>query len=172
MFAASAEATQHQHRGETMPFCGKCGESVSEGAAFCSRCGAPVGSIPGVGPIPAPGKALTSNVAALLSYVLGFITGIVFLILEPYKNDTFVRFHAFQSIIFSAALVVFWIVWNGFFWTLLLSLSFLWPVLNLINTVVSLGAFLLWLFLMYKAYNGERYMIPIIGEFAARQSGQ
>ena len=114
-----------------MPFCGKCGTSVTEGTAFCGNCGTPVGSAPGVAPTPVAGKSLASNVAALLSYVLGFITGIIFLVLEPYKNDKFVRFHAFQSIFFSAALTVFWILWNGIFWTLFLGVHFLWPILSL-----------------------------------------
>jgi uncharacterized membrane protein len=65
----------------------------------------------------------------------------------------------------------FWIIWNSNFWTLFMPISFLWPIFSLIDTLVSLGAFGLWLFLMYKAYNGERYMLPIIGEFADRQAG-
>ena len=52
------------------------------------------------------------NLAAALSYALGFITGILFLVLEPYKNNRFVRFHAIQSIIFSVACVAFSIVWS------------------------------------------------------------
>jgi uncharacterized membrane protein len=114
---------------------------------------------------------MTSNVAAALSYLLGFITGIVFLVIEPYKNDRFVRFHAFQSIFASVAYILFWAVWTrlivfGFF-----TAGFLWPILSLVGSLVSLGAFVGWLFLMYKAYNHERFMIPVIGEHAARQAG-
>jgi len=154
-----------------MPFCGKCGANVTEGTAFCGGCGAPVASAPGGPPVPASGTALASNVAATLSYVLGFITGVIFLVLDPYKNDRFVRFHAFQSIFFSVALMVFWFVWNGVFWTLFMGMHFLWVILSLVGMLVSLGALLLWLFLMYKAYNNERYMLPIIGEIAAKQAG-
>ena len=114
---------------------------------------------------------MASNIAAVLTYVLGFITGIIFLILEPYKNDKFVRFHAYQSIFISVVFMVFWILWNGLFWSLFMSVRFLWPILSLISTVVGLGGFLLWLFLMYKAYNNERFMLPIIGELAAKQAG-
>ncbi|NWG14159.1 MAG: DUF4870 domain-containing protein [Acidobacteria bacterium] len=117
------------------------------------------------------GKPFESNVAALLTYVLGFITGIIFLVLEPYKDDKFVRFHAFQSIFFSVALIAFWILWNGIFWTLFMGGGFLWPILSLISLLVSLAAFLLWLFLMYKAYNKETYKIPFMGELAAKQAG-
>ena len=68
-----------------MAFCAKCGASLPEGANFYSSCGTTVGAaLPSAGP-------LSSNVAALLSYVLWFITGIVFLMLEPYKKDKFVR---------------------------------------------------------------------------------
>ncbi|MFI5125808.1 MAG: hypothetical protein ACHQJX_03190, partial [Candidatus Acidiferrales bacterium] len=58
----------------------------------------------------APG--LTMNMAAALSYALGAITGVLFLALEPYKNNRFVRFHAIQSIIFSVACVAVAIVWS------------------------------------------------------------
>jgi len=160
-----------------MPFCGKCGTETGEGVSFCGKCGAPISSGSGEAsppvppPPPAPGNSMTSNVAGLLTYILGFITGIIFLILEPYKNDTFVRFHAFQSIFFSAALIVFQILWNGIFWSIFARVGFLWPIMSLISTLVSLGFFLFWVFLMYKAYNNERFMIPIIGEFAAKQAG-
>jgi uncharacterized membrane protein len=154
-----------------MPFCTQCGASVNEGVAFCGRCGAPLSAAPAVPPAPAAGAGMASNVAALLAYVFGFITGIVFLILQPYKNDRFVRFHAFQSIFFSVAVTVFWILWSNVFWMTFLSIGPLWAVLSLISTLVSLAVFLYWLFLMYKAYNNERYMIPFLGELAAKQAG-
>ncbi len=153
-----------------MPFCGKCGASLSEGTTFCGNCGAPVTSSPGVVQTRSTGTSLAPNIAGLLSYVLGFITGIIFLVLEPYKNDKFVRFHAFQSIFFSVALTAFWILWNGILGALFWNVSFLLLILGPISALVSLAAFLLWIFLMYKAYNNERFMIPIIGEFAAKQA--
>ncbi len=162
-----------------MPFCGKCGTQVSEGTAFCSRCGAPIsGAAPAAPPSynapPPPPNApaaagMAPNVAALLSYVLGFITGIIFLVLEPYKNDRFVRFHAFQSTFFSIALTIFWIVWSQLFW--LIPFGFLMTLFGLLGMLFQLAMFLFWLFLMYKAYNGERFMIPVIGDFAAKQAG-
>jgi uncharacterized membrane protein len=140
--------------------------------AFCSRCGAPVGSTPGT-PTSAGAAAMAPNVAALLSYILGFISGILFLVLEPYKNDRFVRFHAFQSIFFSVTLIIFSMVWNivllGFLFGSMF--GFVSTLLYLISTLIWLGVFIYWLFLMFKAYNGERYLIPIIGELAARQAG-
>jgi len=155
-----------------MAFCSKCGASLSEGVAYCARCGAPTSSSPSGGPPPLPATGgMPPNVAAALAYLLGFITGIAFLVIEPYKNDRFVRFHAFQSIFASVAYFIFWSIWTrvivfGFF-----SMGLFWTMLTLLGSVISLAAFLCWLFLMYKAYNNERFMIPVIGEYAARQAG-
>jgi len=115
---------------------------------------------------------MASNVAGLLTYILGFITGIIFLVIEPYKNDKFVRFHAFQSIFFNVALVVFWIAFTiltsilGF-----VSLGILAAVMGLVGILISLAILAYWIFLMYKAYNNELYRIPFIGDLAAKQVG-
>jgi len=115
---------------------------------------------------------MASNVAGLLTYILGFITGIIFLVIEPYKNDKFVRFHAFQSIFFNVALVVFWIAYTiltsilGF-----VSLGILAVVMGLVGVLISLAILAYWIFLMYKAYNNELYRIPFIGDLAAKQVG-
>jgi uncharacterized membrane protein len=112
---------------------------------------------------------LTPNLAAALSYLLGFVTGIVFLVLEPYKNDKFVRFHALQSIMLCVALFVFSLVWHIVFGILLP--TFLWVMASLLLNLAYLAVFIYWLFLMYKAYQNERYMIPYIGELAVKQAG-
>lgn len=156
-----------------MGFCSKCGTGLVPGAAYCGSCGNPAAGGP---PPPAQtsrdGTGLDSNVAGLLAYLLGFITGIIFLVIEPYKNDPFVRFHAFQSIFFSVAWFVFWMLWTSFFMIgVFSSFGFLWTIMSLVSTLVSLGVFLLWLFLMYKAYNRERFMLPFIGELASKQAG-
>ncbi len=150
-----------------MAFCGKCGSPIAEGTSFCSRCGAPASP-------QTPGGAgtatqMTPNLAAALSYVLGFVSGIIFLVLEPYKNDGYVRFHAYQSIFFSLALLAFGIVWNIVLGILMI--GFLWTLASLVLSLVYLAVFFYWLFLMYKAYGNERYMIPYIGELAAKQAG-
>ena len=160
-----------------MAACSKCGSVIAENAVFCSVCGSPVSSAgrPAVPPPPPPPLAgaastgMTSNIAGALCYLLTFITGILFLVLEPYKRDRFVRFHAFQSIFFGVILVVFNIVWSNIFLGAL-SLGFLWTIFSLIGTLVYLACFFLWLFLMYKAYNSETFKLPVIGDLASNQA--
>ena len=123
---------------------------------------------------------MTSNVAGLLAYVLGFITGIVFLVLEPYNKDKFVRFHAFQSIFFNVVMIGFWIVWtilSMIMWAIGFRILG-YTIGGLLSTVMSIGslvvflAFLItWGFLMFKAYNNQRFELPVIGKLAARQAG-
>jgi uncharacterized membrane protein len=124
---------------------------------------------PGSGVVTAAG--LQDNLAGALCYVLGFITGILFLVLEPYNRKPFIRFHAFQSIIFSAAWIALSIAISIMFSIVGIAMGFMWPILILLRLVIGLGGFVLWLFLMFKAYNGERYQLPIIGPMAEKQAG-
>ncbi len=90
-----------------MPHCTACGRELMEGSAFCGSCGASAGVQLVAAPAStaaaqattmaaAPGTALTMNLAAALSYVLGAITGVLFLVLDPYKTNRFVRFQPFN----------------------------------------------------------------------------
>jgi len=117
-------------------------------------------------------SGMQQNVAGLLCYLAWWVTGIIFLVLEPYKRDPFVRFHAFQSIFLNVALIIFGIVWSNIIVMGMLSLGFLWTIFSLIGTLVYLAFFLLWLFLMYKAYNNETFKIPVIGDIAAKQAAK
>ena len=92
---------------------------------------------------------MQENVAAALCYALGFITGILFLVLEPYNKNRNIRFHAFQSIFMS---VFFAIVHYVVFLCRHGELGFLF----LLSPLISLAFFILWLFMMYKAYNNQR----------------
>jgi len=115
---------------------------------------------------------MSSNVAGLLTYILGFITGIIFLVIEPYKNDKFVRFHAFQSIFFNVALIVFWIAYSVVTSILgVVSLGILAVAMGLVALLIMLAILAYWIFLMYKAYNNELYKVPFIGDLAAKQVG-
>ena len=159
-----------------MAFCAKCGAALTEGVTFCGGCGAPVGAVAPGAPAPAasaavPG-AMAANVAGLLTYVLGFITGIIFLVLEPYNRDKFVRFHAFQSIFFNVAIIVFWIAYTIVSTVLgVVSFGIIGIVMAILGLLIFLGILVYWVFLMYKAYNNEKYMIPYIGKLAAQQAG-
>jgi uncharacterized membrane protein len=170
-----------------MPFCANCGSAVSDRAAFCAGCGKPVGAssqpvaaaqtttggVVAVQPVHSQPAAmgLSSNVAAALAYILGFITGILFLVLEPYKQDRFVRFHALQSILYSAAGIVFRIGWSILVSALLDVTAWAAMLLVPVGLAISLGLFVFWIFLMYQAYSNREFRIPIIGAIAAKQVG-
>lgn len=110
------------------------------------------------------GTGLKKETAAALSYVLGFITGIIFLIIE---KDPFVRFHAMQSI--AVSLVFFALSWVLGILSVILGLTvFLAWVGPLLSGLVMIAGFVLWLFLIYKAYQGERWQVPYIGKIVAK----
>ena len=162
-----------------MTFCSKCGSTVTEGAVFCSVCGSPASApggqaAPPVPPAPAgaAGTGMSSNVAAALCYLLWFITGIIFLVVEPYRRDKNVRFHAFQSIAFGIVALILQIVWNMIISIGFLSFGFLFAIVGLVGLVIWLAIIGFWVFLMYKAYNNETYMIPILGEWASKQAAK
>jgi uncharacterized membrane protein len=103
------------------------------------------------------GTGLQQNMAGLLCYLLWWVTGVIFLVLEN-KNE-FVRFHAIQSIVvFGFASVVL-----GVFSSI--------PLLGgLVASLIGIAAFILWIILMVKAYQGERFKLPVAGDIAERYS--
>ena len=109
-------------------------------------------------PKEASSTGLDPNLAGLLCYLLGFVTGVVFLIIE--KEDRYVRFHAFQSLAVFGALFVLSIVARVI------------PLVGgFIGVLVGVGSLILWILLMVKAYQGERYKLPLAGDWAEEQSG-
>jgi len=104
---------------------------------------------------------LEQNLAAALSYVLFFFTGIAVLVLE--RENKFVRFHALQSSIwFIILFVVRWVLsFIGRIWLIGFVLS---PVLTLLGFALSLVFFVSWVVLIFKAYQGEAFKLPIIGD--------
>lgn len=99
----------------------------------------------------AAGTGLPKNTAAALSYVLGWLTGIVFLLIE---KDPFVRFHAMQSIITFGALTILMFI----------------PVIGwMLSPLLWIVGFILWLVLIFKAYQGEEFKLPFVGDFAKKQ---
>ncbi len=114
---------------------------------------------------------MEDNLASALCYALGLITGIVFLVLEPYSKNRAVRFHAFQSIFFSVGSIVLNIAISIVIVILARFLPYgMRALLSLLSLGVSLCLMVFWLFLMYKAYNREKFMIPVIGDLAEKQA--
>ena len=167
-----------------MAFCSNCGAQVD--GRFCQKCGAPVAGAapPGAAPMGAgtPGGTATpviqpqaagmsDNAAGAIAYLLGFITGILFLVLAPYNQNPRIRFHAFQSIFLNIAWFVLWIV------VTIVSIAL--HVIPLVGTIVSIllafglwiGALVIWLYMMFKTYNGETIVLPVIGPMAQKQAG-
>ncbi len=104
---------------------------------------------------PSTSTGLQENVASLLCYVLGWVSGIVFLILEP--NNKNIKFHAMQSIITFGALTVIQIVFD---WI---------PILGwIIGAVTGVIGFILWIILIVTASQGRRFMVPWAGSIAQR----
>lgn len=109
------------------------------------------------------------NVAALLSYVVGWITGLIFFLIET-KNK-FVRFHAMQSVIVFGALTVASIAMSVLVSIFVIArLYFILPLFQLIGTCLWLAGLILWIILMIKAYQGEYFKLPIAGDIADKQA--
>lgn len=110
-------------------------------------------------------SGLDENLAGALAYIFGWVTGVVFLVLEP--ENKFVKFHALQSILLSVAIFIVAVPVSMFSW-------FLPDILGLIFSCmmffVWVAVFIGWLFLMYKAYKGEMFKLPVIGDIAEKQA--
>lgn len=176
-----------------MAFCVNCGAKIGDSDKFCGSCGAtrvpgaPAGQVPPPPPPPmysappggyqqpgmqqpmqpmvAPGAntgdsstGLKANIAGLLCYLGWWVTGIIFLVIE--KKSQFVRFHAAQSLVALGAINILAIVLNF--------LPFVWWLGSIMG---FLGVVLMFV-LMYKAYLGEMYKLPIVGDIAQGIAGK
>ena len=113
---------------------------------------------------------MDENVVAALCYLLGVLTGILFLVIEPYNRNRVIRFHAFQSIFAWIAAIVIGMVLSTVSYVFVAVPFIGWLIYILLWTAFSLGILALWLFLMYKAYNKERFVLPVIGAWAEKQA--
>jgi uncharacterized membrane protein len=104
---------------------------------------------------------MADNVASALCYVLGLITGIIFLVVQPYSQNRVVRFHAFQAIFLHVAAIIAVIVGNT-----VLGMMHLW----MLEPLIGLGFFLLWVFMLLKTWQGQKIVLPVIGNFAEQQA--
>ena len=126
----------------------------------------PAGGVPPGAPVAA--APMADNVASALCYALGFITGIIFLVMAPYNQNRLVKFHAFQSIFFSVAAfiirfglgIVFGMM--GFFGL---------TSLLMLMALVGLCFFIIWLYVIISTYQGKMVVLPIIGQLARQQAG-
>lgn len=158
--------------GEELIQCPHCGTGLPAQAAFCPECGQPLAALssPTVAqpielgvPLPIP-----ENVAAAIAYVTP-IPALIFLYLEPFRGNVFVRFHAFQHI-------VLWCVGMAF----TIAVFLLWMTLQLIPFMrvlvfpfaglIGLAWFFLWLLLVVKAYHHQLFKLPFIGDYAEEWS--
>lgn len=161
-----------------MAFCPNCGAQVE--GRFCAKCGTPVaaeappGAVPPGGYVPpaAPVQSagMTDNVASALCYLFTFLTGILFLVLEPYNRNRTVRFHAFQAIFFGVAVVAIYMIATIFTVALGTLPVIGWMFGALLHAALGIGFLVVWLMLMYKAYNNEKWVLPVIGPMAEKQA--
>jgi uncharacterized membrane protein len=151
-----------------MPHCTKCGTMVADNVAFCPSCGMPqaAGVAPTMTPTASTQSGLSENVAGLLCYLLGWITGLIFYFID---KRPFVRFHAAQSIVVFGGLTVIRVV---------LAMLFVSSGVGGISmgfgllTLVSILGFVLWVLLMVKAYQGEKFRIPLAADLADQMFGK
>ena len=107
-----------------------------------------------------------------LTYLAGFVMGVVFLEFDPYRSNSFIRFHAFQSILFNVAWVGFWIIWMILSAVLTPLTAGVFGLIALpLMLIFTLAGFGIWIFLMYQAYQQKLFKLPIVGRFAAEHAG-
>ncbi len=153
-----------------MPHCSKCGANIADNAAFCPSCGATQGSASPSAPATSSQSGLAENVAGLLCYVLGWITGLIFFLTD---KRPFVRFHAAQSIVVFGALMIIRIIIGMLFATSgLAGMGTGFSLGIMLSGLVSIVSLILWILLMVKAYQGERFRLPIAAEFADKLAGK
>jgi uncharacterized membrane protein len=158
-----------------MAHCTKCGAGLADGAAFCAACGAAQTGAPAAGPAPIQNTPsvqpqMAENVAGLLCYVLGWITGLIFYFVD---KRPFVRFHAAQSIVVFGGLHIIYFVLGAFFGMSLLTGGLGgFTVAFALFRIIDLVGLVLWILLMIKAYQGDRFRIPIAADFAEKLFGK
>lgn len=150
-----------------MAFCAHCGSPVS--GNFCGTCGKPVGTPPagnqtGQPPQPPPAEGeLADNLACTLTYIpcAGLVISIILLAVGPYNQKKRVRFDAWQSIL----LHLVWIVA-----AMVISALLPWHIWYRLNQLLHLAMVILLVFLMWKTYQNEKIVLPVIGGFAHKQA--
>ena len=149
-----------------MAFCKACGADVG-GAAFCPKCGAgQAATAAAAAPVQTTSgtEGMAENVAGLLCYLFGWVSGLIFLLID---KRPFVKFHGAQSIALCLSFFVVWVV----FWIVTLVVGFITALMHFpigflmafLFPVIGLAYLAVFIFCMYKAYQGEKFKLPIIG---------
>lgn len=115
------------------------------------------------------GTGLAPNIASLLCYICMPITSIIFLIIEKENQD--VRFHAWQGTAFGVGYIILIIALELLAAILGAIASVLGIIIGFFVPIVGLAAFVIWIVCLIKAYQGERWRIPVVGDFAAKKAG-
>jgi len=155
-----------------MAHCTKCGAALADNAGFCGSCGASQAgaSSPAQSGGSAAQSGMAENVAGLLCYVLGWVTGLIFFFID---KRPFVRFHATQSIVVFGGLHIINIVIGAIFGMSLMMGGFgTFSGGLLLYWLVGLVGFVLWILLMIKAYQGEKFRVPVAADIAEKIFGK
>lgn len=168
-----------------MAFCSSCGAELADGTAFCAKCGRQVNASDAtnaaaspVAPAaassfaaqPSATAGIQENVAGLLCYVLGWLTGLIFLLID---KRPFVRFHAGQSIaVFGVISILYVVLGQIFVVGVAVGGAVGFGFGSLLLLVLRVGAIGLWILLMVKAYQGQRYKLPLFGDYAESLAGK
>ena len=164
-----------------MERCSKCGWPLPEGAQYCSSCGAAVAQAsrqvddPNGSAILAEAESerphasgeplpIRENIAGAIAYITIF-PAIVFLLLEPFKQNRFVRFHSFQHLLLWGAGVGIGVA-AGLLGAILQLIPFMRVLFLPLGGLISLAWFFLWLLLVVKAYYHEMFKLPYLGDLA------
>jgi uncharacterized membrane protein len=154
-----------------MAFCSKCGGEVGDGVAFCRKCGQAQAGGQVAQTTQGAQSGMSENVAGLLCYALGWLTGIVFFLID---KRPFVKFHAAQSIVVFGGLHIINIVIGIFFGAGMMMMGGFgaFGLGAALYGLISLVAIILWIFLMVKAYQGEKFEVPVAAGIAKSFAGK
>ena len=144
-----------------MAFCNMCGTQIADGATTCAACASRAGA---GGVAVATTGGMSDNVAGMLAYVT-IIPAIIFLVMEPYNKNRFVRFHSFQNIFFAIAWTALWIALN-----IVAHIPFFGWLTILVWPLVGLAGLIIWIMLLLKANQGQMWKLPVIGDMAEKQA--
>lgn len=130
------------------------------------------GNLVSTAPTPASTPAsggMADNTAGMLAYIT-IIPAIIFLVMEPYNKNKFVRFHAWNNIFFAIALTVLWVALMivGFVLDIIPILG--WILHLLLAAALGIGSLIVWIMLLIKANKGEKWKLPVIGDLAEKQA--